>query len=199
MSPTLPPELARPARAKPEFVSTQSLPATRPPVLSSWARLRRFAFTALVLALIWAVLTNGRLDAWIFGIPAVLAGAAIGLMLPDSARWRMSPQGAVVFAIWFAVQSVRGAVDVAGRAFAPRMPLRPGFRRYPLRFPPGAPRVMFVNTISLLPGTLSAEIAGEELIVHMLDTRADLASELSALEARIAALFVLHSLEGDRG
>lgn len=198
MSPNSPPELARPDRAGSECVSMSSLPATRPPAVSRSARLRRFVVTVVVLALIWAVLTEARPDALIFGIPAVLVGATVSLMLPDSPRWRMSPRGAVVFAIWFAVQSVRGAVDVAGRAFAPQMPLRPGFRRHPLRFPPGAPRVMFVNTISLLPGTLSAEIAGEELVVHMLDTRADLAAELSVLEDRIAALFALHSLKGDR-
>ena len=155
------------------------------------ARWRRFAAKLVVLALIWAVLTGFRLDALVFGVPAVLAGAALVFLMPPSPGWRISPGGALAFVLWFAVQSVRGAVDVSVRAFSPRMPLRPGFRRYPLSLPPGAPRVMFLNTVTLLPGTLSAEVGHDEVIVHMLDTRADLAADLGALEARIAAFFAL--------
>lgn len=152
---------------------------------------RRFLGALVVLGLIWAMLTDWRADAWTFGIPAVLTGVALTLLMPPNAGWRLSPRGALGFVLWFAVQSVRGAVDVAGRAFSPRMPLHPGFRRYPLTFHAGAPRVMFVNCITLLPGTLSAETADDEVIVHMLDTRADLQADLGVLEARIAALFVL--------
>lgn len=155
------------------------------------ARWRSFATSFAVLTLIWAVLTEFRVDALVFGVPAVLAGAALMFLLPAGHGWRLSLRGALVFAVWFAIQSVRGAVDVALRAFDPRMPLRPGFRRYPMALPKGAARVMFLNAITLLPGTLSAEVAGDEVIVHMLDTRADLAADLGALELRIAALFAL--------
>ena len=158
---------------------------------------RRFVVKLLVLAVIWGMLTDWRLDAWVFGAPAILVGAAIILVLPNRAGWRLSLAGAAGFAVWFAVQSVRGAVDVSIRAFSPRMPLLPGFRRFPLTLPGGAPLVMFVNCITLLPGTLSAEIEGDVLVVHMLDTRADLKAELSALEARIAALFALTHRNGE--
>ncbi|MCC5955592.1 MAG: Na+/H+ antiporter subunit E [Natronohydrobacter sp.] len=153
--------------------------------------LRRFALSVLVLSLIWGALTDWRADALVFGVPAVLLGAAIPLLLPDSAPWRLSVRGAVLFALWFAVQSVRGAVDVALRAFAPRMPLCPGFRDHSLRLPQGAPRIMFVNTITLLPGTLSAEIRDDVLRVHMLDTRMALEPALADLEIRIRQLFAL--------
>ena len=71
------------------------------------------------------------------------------------------------------------------------MPLRPGYRRHSLALPAGAPRLLFLNTVTLLPGTLSAEVAGDAVIVHMLDTSADLAADLTALKARVAALFAL--------
>ncbi len=164
-----------------------------PPMPSRW---RLFTIKALVLGAIWAVLTDFRADAWVFGLPAVLAGAGLVFLMPAAPAWRLSPQGALVFALWFSVQSVRGAVDVSRRAFSPRMPLRPGFRRYPIALPSGAPRVMFLNTITLLPGTLAAEQAGDAVMVHMLDTRADLDKDLGALERRIAALFAL-SLEAE--
>ncbi len=152
---------------------------------------RRFFLVALTLGLIWAVLTDFRLDALAFGVPAVLAGAALVFVLPASSAWRLSPRGALAFALWFAVQSVRGAIDVALRAFDPKLPLRPGFRRYTPALPAGAPRVLFLNTITLLPGTLTSEVSGDTVVVHMLDTRANLEADLNALETRVAAMFAL--------
>ena len=187
MRPTAPPDL----KADPPPAATGqalALHQTAPPPAHRW---RRFAVKFLALALIWAVLTDFRVDALVFGLPAVLAGAALIFLMPASPGWRLSLRGAAAFVVWFAVQTVRGAVDVALRAFAPRMPLRPGFRRYSPALPEGAPRIMFLNCITLLPGTLSAELRGKAVIVHMLDTRADLDADLGALETRIAALFAL--------
>lgn len=154
-------------------------------------RWRRFASNFVALMLIWLILTDFRLDALVFGIPAVFAGSALVFLTPSTPRWRLSPYGAGGFVIWFAIQSVRGAVDVAWRAFSPALPLQPGFGCYSPALPEGAPRILFVNTITLLPGTLSAEISGSDVIVHMLDKSADLQADLRALELRVAALFGL--------
>ena len=182
------PTPARPASAIPAQPRPVLLPDGRP---AAGARWRRFAMTALGLAVLWGALSGFRADALVFGIPAVLAGAALVFVLPPSPGWRISARGLVLFALWFGVQSVRGAVDVAARACAPRMGLRPGFRSYHPALPMGAPRVLFLNAITLLPGTLTAEIEGERVLVHMLDTRADLDGDLQALERRVASLFAL--------
>jgi len=169
-------------------VLLNSAPAGALPLRPRW---RRFLSALVMLALLWALLTDFRPDTWAFGLPAVLAGAALVFVLPGAPGWRLSLSGSLAFALWFAVKSLHGATDVAIRAIAPRMPLRPGFRAFTPALPQGAPRVMFVNTITLLPGTLSAEIAGDAVIVHMLDTRTDLDADLAALETRIAAMFGL--------
>lgn len=182
-----------PDRATPHIQASHAV-AVREPAPPPYAHLLRFVVRFLGLLGLWAVLTDFRVDALVFGVPAAVAGASLVLLIPYSPGWRMSPRGAAVFMVWFAVQSVRGAIDVAARAFSPRMPLRPGFRTYAVSLPKGAPRILFLNTITLLPGTLSAEVTGDDVIVHMLDTRADLESDLMALEARIVALFALNSL-----
>lgn len=171
-------EVARPASPQPEQQPgrARALSATR---------------SAVLLAILWAALTGGDPASWAFGGPAVVAGAAIAFLLPPSQPGRVSPFGALGFAVWFAAQSLRGAVDVARRAFDPRMPLRPGFRSYTTALPAGPARIVMVNTITLLPGTLTAELNGNRLVVHMLDTRADLAREMGAVEARVRALFAL--------
>lgn len=152
---------------------------------------RRFLLRLVVLAFFWALLTDFRSDALVFGLPAVLAAAALVFLGPAAPNWQLSLRGAVAFVLWFAVQSVRGAIDVARRAFTPSLPLHPGFRAYRTSLPEGAPRILFLNTITLLPGTLSAEIMGEDITVHMLDIRADLEADLHDLERRVATLFAL--------
>jgi multicomponent Na+:H+ antiporter subunit E len=89
------------------------------------------------------------------------------------------------------VQTFLGASDVARRALSLRMRLAPGFHRYAMRLPQGAPRVFFANAVSLLPGTLSAEIEGADVVVHSLDLSLDTNAELAVLELRVAALFDL--------
>ena len=159
---------------------------------------RRLALTALVLTLLWGALTGWDPEGWVMGVPAILAGVALAWALPPPAGWRLAPLALLRFVGWFAVHVVIGAVDVSRRAFSADMRLRPGFRRYPLTLPPGAARVVFVNTITLMPGTLSAQIdlgddgdAPDHVSVHMLDTGADLADALHQHEARIRAAFAL--------
>jgi multicomponent Na+:H+ antiporter subunit E len=95
------------------------------------------------------------------------------------------------FVPFFARQSLAGAIDVASRALRPRMPLRPGLVRVPLRLPAGAPRVALANVISLLPGTLSANLRAEHVLIHALDPEPELPDRVRDLEARIGAIFGL--------
>ena len=181
-----------PAIGTAQLPMTQPLEAASAPSLRR--RLRRALWTLPVGAGLWAILSGGAADSWAFGAPAVLAASAIAFANAPAARWRLSPAGALRFSVFFAVQSVRGALDVAYRAVAWRMPLEPGFHLYRLRLPVGAPRIVFANTISLLPGTLTAELHGDHVVVHALDTGMDVAGELVVLEERVRDLFALAML-----
>lgn len=147
--------------------------------------LRRLA----LFAILWWVLTGGASGSWLLGVPLVLAGTALSLALwvPRPIRWL----NLLRFLPFFAHQSLAGALDVARRAFRPSLPLQPGLVRHRLRLPPGAPRVALANVISMLPGTLSADLDGAEVVVHALDTKQDLHAMVRDLEPRIAAIFGL--------
>lgn len=176
-------------------------PAQTPPILPVLARspreralrrcLRRLLWAVPVTAGLWLVLTGGGPDSLAFGIPAIALAGALAFATTPATRWRIAPVAAFRFAGWFALQSVLGATDVARRAFRLHLALAPGFCRFPTRLPQGAPRIFFANAISLLPGTLSAEIEGASVIVHSLDLRRNTHAELAALEWRVAALFAL--------
>jgi multicomponent Na+:H+ antiporter subunit E len=86
---------------------------------------------------------------------------------------------------------------VALRALRPSMPLHPGLVRHRLRLPPGAPRVAIANVITMLPGTLSADLDGSDVVIHALDTRHDLHEMVLDLEPRIAAVFGASLAEGE--
>jgi multicomponent Na+:H+ antiporter subunit E len=68
------------------------------------------------------------------------------------------------------------------------MPLQPALQEYRTTLSPGLPRVLFANVVSLLPGTLSADIDGASLQIHVLDERAANIKSLRELEAAVARL-----------
>jgi multicomponent Na+:H+ antiporter subunit E len=93
------------------------------------------------------------------------------------------------------MRSLLGGVDVARRALHPDLPIAPGLIEYPLRLPPGLPQVFMANTVSLLPGTLSAALDRSVLTVHVLDRRTGFLADLKTVEQSVARLFGA-SLEG---
>jgi len=52
--------------------------------------------------------------------------------------------------------------------------------------------VLMANTVSMLPGTLSAELGEEFLHVHVLDLTGAFESELTQIESRVARMFGLN-------
>lgn len=186
----------------PQTVTPLQLPTSRTvaadphPAPSPARRWRGMAATAGVLAAIWAVLLGDQPGSWVLGAPAILGGVALAASVPAAPpatgpRLRISPRGSLRFAGWFARHSVLGASDVAWRACQPRLPIEPGFRTHVTGLPAGAPRTLFANCITLLPGTLTADIDGARLTIHMLDRTQDLSADLGALEARVAAIWAL--------
>jgi multisubunit Na+/H+ antiporter MnhE subunit len=65
----------------------------------------------------------------------------------------------------------------------------PAFARYRTRLTPPAARVFFANCASLLPGTLAADIRGDEIELHVLSRELDLEAELGRLERAVARIF----------
>lgn len=140
----------------------------------------------LLYSLLWWALTDGSAASWWIGVPAVLLAVIASAMLlpPVPLNWREL----VKFAPFFLRRSLLGAADVAWRSFHPRVPITPDLIDYPLRLPPGLSRVMLLNIVNLLPGTLSAELDGHVLRVHVLDSLGDVMPELQTLERRVARI-----------
>ncbi len=151
--------------------------------------IRRGLLRMVWFAALWWVLTLGEPTSWIVGIPAVVAATWVSAGLFPEHPWRWQVRGAVWFIGYFGWQSIIGGFDVAWRALHPQLPLNPDFYAYRLRLPGGPAQTFFVNSVSLLPGTLSATAQADQLTVHVLNTSQPIANQLGRLEDRVASLF----------
>ena len=82
-----------------------------------------------------------------------------------------------------------GGIDVVSRVMRPTMRIAPGFLDYRLGLSQPSARLLFINTLSLLPGTLASDLDGDMLRIHALDREADLEQELTRLERAVAAVY----------
>tara|TARA_R110001592_G_scaffold116143_1_gene317205 strand:- start:9898 stop:10452 length:555 start_codon:yes stop_codon:yes gene_type:complete len=150
-------------------------------------RMRSGLLRAVVFALLWWILTQGNMESWLVGTPVVMLATLVSMALLPPFCWSLS--GIVRFLPFFLWHSLRGGVDVGWRAFHPNVPINPALIDYPLCLPPGIVRVFMANIVNLLPGTLCAELNGNCLKVHALDTSKDVLLELMAVEQVVARIF----------
>mgnify|MGYP000503020995 CR=1 FL=1 len=75
------------------------------------------------------------------------------------------------------------------RTLSRRLRIQPGQASYSCSLPEGLPVVLFTGCVSLLPGTLAADLEGRRLKVHVLDDRTAARKELERLERRIGKIF----------
>jgi len=110
---------------------------------------------------------------------------SLRLLPPVPGRIRLAALGRLTGS--FLWQSMVGGVDVALRAFHPRMPLNPGFLAYRVGLPPGPGRSAFGALTSLMPGTLPVGTDRDDaLVYHCLDLDQPVAEGLAREEALLA-------------
>jgi multicomponent Na+:H+ antiporter subunit E len=138
---------------------------------------------------VWLVL-DGTGSLWV-GIGAAALGALFGAAVAPAVPYGWRPWQLLAFAGFFLKESLLGAVDVAWRALHPRLPIEPRLERYVVSLPAGTPSTLLAGVVSLLPGTLSADLSDDsrQLLIHAITGEAE--ASVRRLEARIADLFGL--------
>lgn len=151
--------------------------------------MRRMLPSLPLLLVVWLALDG--INSPLVGLAVIVLAAAAGAWLAPASRQPVRLSRLPVFAAYFVYESLRGAVDVALRAFRPRMNLDLQLVSYSLALPAGKPRTLLVAVVSLLPGTLSAALRAEDnrLLIHSLTGNPEPA--VRSLEAQIARLFDL--------
>ena len=145
-------------------MSEDTQPATVPvPRLrKALGRALAFSLWTAVLASLWVILAGADPASWVIGIPAVAAALWAKSRLSDARIQGLSALGLIRFVPYFLWESVKGGTDVALRVLGPRVRVDPGYVDYPLRLRRPSARVLFLDVVNLLPGTLTADVQGDQ-------------------------------------
>ena len=140
---------------------------------------------------VWIIVDQSAKPAnLVFGVLAAVAATWVSLRLvpPGSGRVRL---GVLVMLLpRFLWQSLVAGIDVARRAFSPRLPLAPGFVDYPAALPRGSARNAFELISSLLPGTVPSGESDTHVEYHCLDVEQPVVEHLAAEERAYATALV---------
>jgi multicomponent Na+:H+ antiporter subunit E len=146
----------------------------------------------VIFFLLWQVMMQSlKPGDLIMGLLTAIAATWVSLYLlrPESGRFRFRKLLAL-FPHFFWV-SVLAGIDVARRAFDPRMPLQSGFVRCPLAYPPGLARNTFATFTSLMPGTVPVGESNEVLIYHCLDIAQPVVEQLWTEERLLSKAMII--------
>jgi len=149
------------------------------PRLAPRAPARAGAVRAVLALALWLVLMPS-LKPGDLAMGAFAAGCAtwVSLHLLPPAAGTLRFAALLALLPHFLWESVLGGLDVARRAFAPRMPLAPGYVKCPLDLPPGMARNTFATITSLMPGAVPAGEDEDALVYHCLDTSQPVVEQL---------------------
>jgi multicomponent Na+:H+ antiporter subunit E len=89
---------------------------------------------------------------------------------------------------WLALEVVKANIDVGRRILAPRMDISPRFFRLKAGQKTDLGKVIYANSITLTPGTVTVDVSGEELLVHALTREAAAALEEGEMDRRVREL-----------
>jgi multicomponent Na+:H+ antiporter subunit E len=148
---------------------------------------RALAVRALLYFAVWIVVDqSAKPSNLLVGVLASVAAAwaSVKLLPPATGRVRL---GVLLLLLpRFLWQSLVAGLDVARRAFAPRLDLQPGFIEYRTQLPPGSARSAFELIASLMPGTVSSDETQGTIEFHCLDTRQPVVEQLATEERAYA-------------
>ena len=93
-----------------------------------------------------------------------------------------------VYAIWLIKEIVLANIDVARRVLDPRLPIRPRLIRVKASQTGDLGRVIYANSITLTPGTVSVDMQGDEITVHALTADAADEDKSGEMDRRVTEL-----------
>lgn len=128
---------------------------------------------SLTLVLVWLLLVNE------ISLGQVLLGSLLGVLIPlaTSRFWPERPHPArpgvlAVYLLRLLLDILVANLEVARRVLGPTQRLKPAFVVYPLELTDPFAISMLASTISLTPGTVSADLSPDrrEILIHSLST-----------------------------
>jgi len=154
--------------------------------------LRSKAKWTLLLIATWLILTAGDIGSLVIGLPFI----ALAILLQPNSGTRFfnnSPFlniiGLVQFGYYFLLESLRGGLDVSSRVLAAKPRIDPVFYDYSMQLQIPHAQQLFITSVSLLPGTLCADLNNNQITIHTLDQHMDTTQGIKRLELLVGKIF----------
>lgn len=140
----------------------------------------------LLLFALWLVLLpSGKPFDLLLGAVTAVCATWVSVRLLPRGSARLRPLALLAYVPHFMLYSVRAALDVARRAFARDMRLRPGYVDYRTEFEPGFSRNTFATITSLMPGSVPCGGRADVIEYHALDVGQPMDEQLAEEEAAL--------------
>lgn len=161
--------------------------------MNGWAIQVRLIGTAIFLACLW-LLMSGLFKPLIviFGGLSVLLVVIVLHRMDKVDEDRVAlPLGlfaSLAYLFWLLVEIAKSNWVVTRIVLSPRMPLRQHLFPVPYSQKSDVGQVIFANSITLTPGTLTVETDLGYFLVHALDYEAGTMDDLADMDARVSAI-----------
>jgi len=144
------------------------------------------------LAVTW-ILLSGHFEPLLLGLGAA---SCIGVLVILRAMHLLEHEGTSptmmlrlpLYVPWLVLEIVKANLDVARRILSPRLPIDPCVIRVRASQAGDLCRVIYANSITLTPGTVSIDTEGDTITVHALHSSAAAGVETGEMDRRVTWL-----------
>jgi multicomponent Na+:H+ antiporter subunit E len=155
----------------------------------------RYFLVFFILYLHW-IFWSGRFDAFHLSL-GVVSCALVTVISHDlyikrkqfSSKILIEAIRFIQYVPWLLYQIVLSNIHVASLVLRPRMPIDPKIIRYKTRLKTDIALTTFANSITLTPGTITADIHEGEYHVHVLSRKVAEDLMTGEMENRVASIF----------
>ncbi len=102
---------------------------------------------------------------------------------PIHLGWRV-----VLYWVWLGWEIVKANIDVARRVIDPKLPIHPVLIRLKTSQKSELGQVIYANSITLTPGTVSVQVSGGSILVHAIAKEPAEGLETDEMDRRVSAV-----------
>ena len=120
-------------------------------------------------------------------LAVVLIARRMRVVDPEGAPLEVTPRAQLLYAPWLVWQIVLANLDVARRILSPSLPIRPHVIHVRAGQKTDLGRVVYANSITLTPGTVTIDMQGGDLTVHALTDEAARGLAAGEMDRRVSS------------
>lgn len=143
------------------------------------------------LAAVWLLL-SGHYEPLLLGFGALSCAFVCFLARrfdgPRASRPPLRARRLPAYLLWLSREIVKANIDVARRVVDPRLPIDPRLVEVRASQRGDLARVIFANSITLTPGTISVDLGADHILVHSLSREGAEALLAGTMDAKVTAL-----------